>query len=94
MDWADCPIRFDVIEQVVLARNWAQHGGYLSSLIVPHDSKTLRKHPQPFFANEDELKIWTDAGAIRKHCSQPKLEDFARQPVCGLCRDRTVGRLD
>lgn len=43
-DWTDCPIRFDVIEQVVLARNRAQHGGYLSSLRVPHDGKTLRKH--------------------------------------------------
>lgn len=61
-DWTDCPVRFDVIEQVVLARNRAQHGDHLSSLRVSHDSKTLRNHPQPFFANEDELKLWTDGG--------------------------------
>jgi hypothetical protein len=61
-DWADCPVRFDIIEQVVLARNRAQHGGSLSSLRVQHDSKTLRKHPQPFFANEDELSLWSEAG--------------------------------
>jgi hypothetical protein len=61
-DWTDCPARFDVIEQVVLARNRAQHGGDLSSLRVSHDGKTLRKHLQPFFATEDELKLWTDAG--------------------------------
>jgi hypothetical protein len=61
-DWTDCPVRFDVIEQVVLARNRAQHGDHLTSLRVQHDSSTLRKHPQPFFASEDELKLWTDAG--------------------------------
>lgn len=61
-DWADCPIRFDIIEQVVLARNRAQHGSYLSSLMVHHDSDTLKKHPQPFFANEDELSLWKEAG--------------------------------
>jgi hypothetical protein len=61
-DWADCAVRFDVIEQVVLARNRVQHGDHLSSLAVQHDSNTLLKHPQPFFANEDELKLWSDAG--------------------------------
>jgi hypothetical protein len=61
-DWTDCPVRFDIIEQVVLARNRAQHGNHLSSLLVQHDKKTLQKHPEPFFANEDELSLWKEAG--------------------------------
>jgi hypothetical protein len=61
-DWSDCPVKFDVIEQVVLARNRAQHGDHLSSFRMQHDGKTLRKHSKPFFANEDELALWEDAG--------------------------------
>jgi hypothetical protein len=61
-DWADCPVRFNIIEQVVLARNRAQHGNHLSSLGVQHDKKTLEKHPEPFFASEDELNLWKDGG--------------------------------
>jgi hypothetical protein len=55
-DWADCPVDFDVIEQVVLARNRAQHGGYLTSLQVMHDEETLKKHPKPFFVSDDEFR--------------------------------------
>jgi hypothetical protein len=61
-DWSDCPVKFDLIEQVVLARNRAQHGDHLSSLRVQHDSKTLRKHPKPGFATADELALWKEAG--------------------------------
>jgi hypothetical protein len=61
-DWNDCPVRFDIVEQVVLARNRTQHGASLISLAVSHDANTLSKHPQPFFTTEDELKTWLDNG--------------------------------
>jgi hypothetical protein len=61
-NWSDCPVRFDVIEQIVLARNRGQHGSDLVLLKVRHDRRTLKKYPRPFFANEDELKGWMDAG--------------------------------
>lgn len=99
-DWTDCPIRFDVIEQVVLARNRAQHGDYLSSLRVQHDSKTLRKHPQPFFANEEELKLWTDAGGDpNAFFAAPSLEIgrdnlFAAIAAVEQLADWIEGRLD
>ena len=56
-DWSDCPARFDVIEQVVLARNRSQHGGDLTSFRVEHEGKTLKKHRRPFFASEAELRM-------------------------------------
>src|SRR5271166_2364118 len=59
-DWSDCPVDFDIIEQVVLARNRAQHGSDLTSLRVTHDLHTLKKYPRPFFASEEELRTWTD----------------------------------
>jgi hypothetical protein len=57
-DWSDCPANFDVIEQVVLARNRSAHGTSLTSLSVPHDARTLEKYPRPFFASEWEVGAW------------------------------------
>lgn len=61
-DWSDCPVRFAVIEQVVLARNLSQHGGHLTSFHRSHDARTLRQHPQPFFASPQEAKAWQEGG--------------------------------
>ncbi|WP_313552988.1 hypothetical protein [Brevundimonas sp.] len=61
-DWSDCPVRFSVIEQAVLARNLSQHGGHLTSFHMSHDAGTLRRHPQPFFASPEESKAWQDSG--------------------------------
>lgn len=54
----DCPADLDVIEQVVLARNSAQHNGRLTMDVVEHDSKTREKFPRPFFTRPDGV----DAG--------------------------------
>lgn len=56
-DWTDCPVDFGVIEQVVLARNRGAHGDDLASLTVLHDSRTLQKHPRPFFADKSEWEL-------------------------------------
>lgn len=57
-DWNECPARFDIIEQIVLARNRAQHGTGIHSFDIEHDERMLRKHPRPFFVNENELSMW------------------------------------
>jgi len=59
-DWSDCPADLQVIEQIVLARNRAQHGSDLTSLHVSHDQHTLDKHPRPFFMNEHERESWIE----------------------------------
>jgi hypothetical protein len=61
-DWSDCPARFDVIEQVVLARNLSQHGSQLTSFHLSHDAKTLRDYSQPLFASPAEWKAWVENG--------------------------------
>ncbi len=61
-DWSDCPVRFDIIEQVVLARNLSQHGGDLTSFRVPHDARSLRRHPEPLFASKAEWRAWQESG--------------------------------
>lgn len=54
LDWAACPARFDVVEQVVLARNLSQHNDLVLDHIE-HDSKTRSKYPRPFFMRPDEV---------------------------------------
>jgi hypothetical protein len=73
-DWSDCPADLAVIEQVGLARNRGQHGGSLTSFDVTHDDKTLAKHPQPFFASEDERRIWTESGGDPDSVLAPSVE--------------------
>jgi hypothetical protein len=73
-DWTDCPVRFDVIEQVVLARNRSQHGSSLMSHQLRHDPDTLRKHPLPFFASDQELKEWKESGRDEHSYFAPMLE--------------------
>lgn len=73
-DWTNCPVRFDVIEQIVLARNRAQHGEHLSILGARHDPKTLTKHRDLIFASEGELKMWVEEGADPETWLAPRLE--------------------
>lgn len=54
VDWTACPARFDVVEQVVLARNLSQHSDLVLDHIE-HDSKTRSKYPRPFFLRPDEV---------------------------------------
>jgi hypothetical protein len=73
-DWSDCPVRLDVIEQVVLARNRGQHGTNLTSLDVRHDNRTLTKRSKPFFASEAEWQTWQAAGENPDSFFAPSLQ--------------------
>ncbi|MEW9806424.1 hypothetical protein [Mesorhizobium marinum] len=73
-NWTNCPVRFEVIEQIVLARNRAQHGDRLSILGARHDANTLAKHRDLIFASEGELKMWVDEGADPDTWLAPRLE--------------------
>lgn len=72
--WSDCPVRFDVIEQVILARNRAQHGEDILILNPSHDPKTLSKHPDPIFASEGEVREWKERGGDPDSWTVPRLD--------------------
>ncbi|WP_417582897.1 hypothetical protein [Pelagibacterium sp.] len=48
-----CTVRFDLIEQVVLARNDIAHNDDIHSFHGSHNTRTLEKHPNPFFISDD-----------------------------------------
>lgn len=73
-DWTDCSVRFDVIEQVVLARNRAQHADDLGSFMLAHDPKTLRRHTKPFFADQAEIEDWLGRGGTPESFLRPTIE--------------------
>jgi hypothetical protein len=73
-DWSDCPADFRIIEQVVLARNNSQHGIELTSHRVVHDPKTLTRHPQPWFASDEEIAAWKEYGGDVRSLFAPALE--------------------
>lgn len=54
LDWFTCPADLDVLKQVVLARNRAQHSDLVLDHLT-HDEKSLQAYPRPFFVRpEDE----------------------------------------
>lgn len=55
IDWSTCPADLDVLKQVVLARNRAQHPDLILDHLI-HDKKSLQAYPRPFFVRpEDEV---------------------------------------
>ena len=50
----DCPADLELLEQVTLARNAAQHPAKITDLIPAHRKSDLEKHPRPFFMTESE----------------------------------------
>ena len=50
----DSPGDLDLIEQVILARNAAQHPERITDMVPQHRHSDLTKHPRPFLRSEFE----------------------------------------
>ena len=50
----DCPAELELLEQVILARNAAQHPDKITDLIPRYRRSHLKKYPRPFFMTESE----------------------------------------
>ncbi|WP_287308303.1 hypothetical protein [Mesorhizobium sp.] len=61
-----CPVRFDVIEQVILARNDFAHGQDFISFQTTHNQRTVERHPNPFFTNANEHLVGGDMPEWRR----------------------------
>ncbi len=51
-DWGKCPVDFDILDQVILARNRGQHPDDITGMGVDHSGKDRQKYPMPFFVGE------------------------------------------
>lgn len=59
-DWSDCPADFNLIEQIALARNDAQHPKEITELGLRHNPSIREKHARPFFLNDHEKRMIED----------------------------------
>ena len=50
----NCPAELELLEQITLARNAAQHPAKITDLIPEHRKSDLEKYPRPFFMTESE----------------------------------------
>ncbi|WEE75953.1 hypothetical protein LZ683_17510 [Comamonas testosteroni] len=75
IDWSTCPADLEILKQVVLARNRAQHSDLVMDHLA-HDEKSLRAHPRPFFVRpEDEGLDLAESSILSPtiHISREKL---------------------
>ena len=54
--WSDCPADLEFIEQIVLARNRAQHPEDITTIQASYNKADLRKYPRPVFTSEFEWR--------------------------------------
>ena len=57
VDWSKCPVDFDILEQVVLARNRGQHSENITDMSVNHSDNDRKRYPVPFFVSEHEKEM-------------------------------------
>ena len=50
----NCPAELELLEQITLARNAAQHPAKITDLMPEHRKSDLEKYPRPFFMTESE----------------------------------------
>lgn len=73
IDWALCPADFDILEQIVLARNRSQHPDNILDMKVRHSGRDREKYPMPFFVSEYEKQMLGAGGLQEVRWINPSL---------------------
>jgi hypothetical protein len=60
LSWDQCPADFELLEQIVLARNLDQHADSIATMSVNHTYKDRKRFADLFFATEMEKKMYAD----------------------------------
>jgi hypothetical protein len=73
IDWVDGPFDFDVIEQIVLARNDSQHPTEITDISIGHKSAFNNGNRSLFFAHEREFDLLPEKGSLGWSIMNPKI---------------------
>ena len=57
VDFSQCPVDIDVLEQMVLARNRTQHSEDITSNSVTHLERDLKRFQSPVFVNSSDIAM-------------------------------------
>lgn len=91
LSWDDCPVNFEILEQVTLARNRDQHPEHISTMRVTHAPKDLQKYPQPFFVSDTEQKMFSDPDMAGSSWMRPTLHVSSDALVAAIEQVETLG---
>jgi hypothetical protein len=69
----DCPVDFDILEDVVLARNSDQHPDNITTMRVPLARQERSDERPPFFVSENERKMFSDPDMAGNSWMRPSL---------------------
>ena len=61
LSWDDCPVNFEILEQVTLARNRDQHPKQITTMRVTHKPEDRNRFSHLFFVSESERKLFADS---------------------------------
>lgn len=73
VDWGECPANFDILEQIVLARNADQHSGNITTTRAIHPKSDQEKHSQLFFVDERERELIRDSDTTSRWWMDPSV---------------------
>jgi hypothetical protein len=57
IDWTKSQTNLGLLEEIVLARNRAQHPEYITTLRIKQSDGDAKKYPRSFFADEIEMRL-------------------------------------
>lgn len=74
IDWEQCNADYSLLEQLILARNSAQHSSEIASLRARQTEIDARRYPSGFFADQFDV-LWNDSiGANSRFVQPPRLD--------------------
>lgn len=73
INWVECSANFEVIEQVVLARNREQHPERIDTMSVSHSPKDWEKYPNPLFVHNFDKKLSLTPGMEMNYWFMPRI---------------------
>ncbi|HLN25832.1 MAG TPA: hypothetical protein VK558_17825 [Patescibacteria group bacterium] len=64
--WDECPVDFDLLEQITLARNAAQHPEDILTMKASHNMRARKRFPSPFFVSDQERHMVSVSNPLAK----------------------------
>jgi hypothetical protein len=61
LHWDDCPADFDLLEQIVIARNLDQHPDNIATMSVSHTYKDRKRFQDLFFVKEADKRMYSNS---------------------------------
>lgn len=90
-EWNECPVDFDVLEQMVLARNRGQHPDDITRVDCTYTLKDFKRNPIPYFISDFERRIIDTRDNVFSILAPPSLEVTREKLVTAIEQVEKLG---